>query len=141
VLSVFQNFTGNLKNMKKLLFFLLLFGAIQAKAQVIKGSIDMKDSTINRSIALEVPAGTPKVKYLVKVYLPMGEVTVKLTDSNGKKVGGFTLSTKNSDGSNSPSKGELGGDETPKVFGTWKFNITAEHASGTFDYQIEVVKP
>ena len=42
--------------MKKLLFFLLVMGAVQAKAQVIKGSIDLRDSTFNRSIPFEVTA-------------------------------------------------------------------------------------
>src|SRR5258708_6698406 len=78
--SIFQNFTGNLENMKKLLFFLLVLGAVQAKAQVItiKGFIGVKDSTFNRSIPFEVTAGTNLVKYAIKVFAAEGKVTVTL---------------------------------------------------------------
>jgi hypothetical protein len=139
---VFQNFTGNLENMKKLLFFLLVLGgAVQAKAQVIKGSIDMKDSTINRSIPFEVAAGTKSVKYAVKVYVSVGELTVTLTDPNDKKATGFTLGTSTRNGGNEPSKGEISDNVKPKIPGTWKFNIKAENATGRISYQIEVIKP
>ncbi len=82
--------------MKKLLFFLLVLGAVQAKAQVIKGSIDLRDSTINRSIPFEVPAGTKLVKYDIKVYADVGEITVSLSDPNDKKSMNVTLGTKTS---------------------------------------------
>jgi|GEM_PF-1655025 len=142
MMMVFQNFTGNLENMKKLLFFLLALGAMQAKAQAIKGSITLKDSTLSRSIPVEVAAGTKSIKFTVKVYLAVGEVAVSLTDPNGKKAaGGFSLNTHTKGGGNEPSKGELSADETPKVPGTWKFNIRAKDATGTFNYQIEVVQP
>jgi len=127
--------------MKKLLFILLIVGAAQAKAQVIKGSIDLKDSTINRTIPFEVAAGTKSVKYSVKVYLSVGELTVTLTDPNGKKATGFTLGTKREDGGNDPSKGELGDSFIPKIPGTFKFNIRAEDATGRISYQVEVIKP
>ena len=141
-MMVFQNFTGNLKNMKKLLFFLLSLAAFQAKAQVIKGSIDLKDSTITRSIPVEVAAGAKSIKFTVKVYLALGELSVSLTDPNGKKAsGGFSLDTRTKSGGNAPSKGELSADETPKIPGTWKFNIKAKDANGTFNYKIEVVEP
>ena len=65
---------------------MLILGAAQAKAQVIKGSIDLKDSTINRTIPFDVAAGTKSVKYLVKVYVSEGAVTVSLNDPNEKKV-------------------------------------------------------
>ena len=127
--------------MKKLLFILLILGAVQAKAQTIKGSIDLKDSTINRSIPFEVATGTKSVRYRVKVYVAVGEVTVTLNDPNGKKATGFTIGTKVPSGGNEPSKGELGDDVIPHVFGTWKFNIRAENASGRISYQIDVIKP
>src|SRR5476649_1596869 len=112
---IFQNFTGNLENMKKLLFFLLMLGAIQAKAQVIKGSIDLRDSTFNRSIPFEVTAGTKTVKYVIKVYTDVGEVTVSLSDPNDKKSMNVTLGTQTSSGGHEPSKGELSDDLKPKV--------------------------
>jgi hypothetical protein len=127
--------------MKKLLFFLLILAAAGAKAQVIKGSIDLKDSTINRSIPFEVAAGTKSVKYLVKVYVSVGAVTVSLNDSNDKKVTGFTIGTQIPGGGHEPSKGEMGDEVVPKVSGIWKFNIHAENATGRVSYQVEVIKP
>jgi DUF4097 and DUF4098 domain-containing protein YvlB len=127
--------------MKKLLFFLLILGAAQAKAQTIKGSIDLKDSTINRTIPFEVVAGSRSVKYSVKVYVGTGNLTVTVTDPHDKKAGGFTLSTRTRDGGTEPSKGELGDSYSPPVAGTWKFNIRAENATGRISYQIDVTKP
>ena len=127
--------------MKKLLFFLLVLGAVQAKAQVIKGSIDLRDSTINRSIPFEVTAGTKSVKYVIKVYADVGEVTVSVSDPNDKKSMNVTLGTKTRGGGHEPSKGELSDDLKPKVPGTWKFNISSENATGTISYQIETIKP
>jgi len=127
--------------MKKLLFFLLVLGAVQAKAQVIKGSIDLKDSTINRSIPFEVPTGTKLVKYDIKVYAEIGEVTVSLSDPNDKKSMNITLGTQTSSGGHEASKGELADDLKPKVYGTWKFNIGAENATGRISYQMEITKP
>ena len=127
--------------MKKLLFFLLALGTIQARAQVIKGSIDLKDSTINRSVPFEVTSGTKSVKYLVKVYVSVGAVTVSLNDPNDKKVTGFTIGTSIPGGGHEPSKGEMGDEVSPKVFGTWKFHIRAGNATGTVSYQVEVIKP
>ena len=127
--------------MKKLLFFLLILGAVQAKAQTIKGSIDLKDSTINRTIPFEVAAGNKSVKYAVKVYVTTGAVTVVVTDPHGKKAGGFTIGTATKDGGTEPSKGELGDSYSPPVAGTWKFNIRAENATGKMSYQIDVIKP
>lgn len=127
--------------MKKLLFFLLILGAVQAKAQMIKGSIDLKDSTINRSIPFEVAAGSKSAKYSVKVYVATGELTVTITDPHDKKAGGFTLSTRTRDGGTEPSKGELGDSYSPPIAGTWKFNIKTESATGRISYQIDVIKP
>ena len=129
--------------MKKLLFFLLVLGAIQAKAQtlrVIKGSIDLRDSTFNRSIPFEVVAGTKTVKYDIKVYADAGEVTVSLSDPNDKKSMNVTLGTQTSSGGHEPSKGELSDDLKPKIPGTWKFNIKAENATGKVSYQIVISK-
>jgi len=129
--------------MKKLLFFLLVLGAIQAKAQtlrVIKGSIDLRDSTFNRSIPFEVVAGTKSVKYDIKVYAGVGEVTVSLSDPNDKKSMNVTLGTQTSSGGHEPSKGELSDDLKPKIPGTWKFNIKAENATGKVSYQIVISK-
>jgi hypothetical protein len=127
--------------MKKLLFFLLVLGAVQAKAQVIKGSFDLRDSTINRSIPFEVTAGTKLVKYVIKVYADVGEITVSLSDPNDKKSMNITLGTKTSSGSHEPSKGELSDDLKPKVPGTWRFSISSENATGRVSYQIETIKP
>jgi hypothetical protein len=127
--------------MKKLLFFLLTLAAVQAKAQVIKGSIDLRDSTINRSIPFEVTAGTRLVKYVIKVYAADGEVTVMLTDPNDKKSVIFTLGTETRSGGHEPSQGELSDDLKPKIPGTWKFNIRSENATGRISYQIEIIKP
>jgi len=127
--------------MKKILFFLLALGAIQAKAQFIKGSIDLRDSTINRSIPFEVAAGTKSVKYVVKAYVAVGELTVTLLDPNDKKATGFTLGTRTRSGRSEPSKGEIFDDVNPKIPGTWKFNIRTENATGRISYQIEVIKP
>jgi len=139
---IFQNFTGNLKNMKKLLFFLLVLGAVQVKAQVIKGSMDMRDSTFNRSIPFEVTPETKSVKYLIKVYAALGEVTVTFTDPNDKRSGlNVTLGTQTRGGGHEPSKGELSDDLNPKIPGTWKFNIRAENATGSVSYKIEIIKP
>lgn len=120
---------------------MLILGAAQAKAQVIKGSIDLKDSTITRSIPVQVAAGTRKVKYFVKVYLAIGNLTATLTDPNGKKAGGFTLSTQTKDGHNEPSKGELFDSESTPIPGTWKFNIKAENATGRMNYELDTVAP
>ena len=130
--------------MKKLLFFLLVLGAIQAKAQtlrVINGSIDLRDSTFNRSIPFEVTAGTKTVKYVIKVYADVGEVTVSLSDPNDKKSMNVTLGTQTSSGGYGPSEGELSDDLKPKIPGTWKFNIRAENATGKVSYQIDIKKP
>ena len=129
--------------MKKLLFFLLVLGAVQVKAQtlrVINGSIDLRDSTINRSIPFEVTTGTKLVKYDIKVYAEVGEVTVSLSDPNDKKSMNVTLGTQTSGGGHEASKGELSDDLKPKVYGTWKFNINAENATGRISYQIEISK-
>jgi hypothetical protein len=129
--------------MKKLLFFLLVLGAIQAKAQtlrVIKGSIDLRDSTINRSIPFEVTEGTKTVKYVIKVYADAGVVTVSVSDPNDKKYMNVTLGTQTSSGGHEPSKGELSDDLKPKIPGTWKFNISSENATGKVSYQIEISK-
>jgi len=127
--------------MKKLLFFLLALGAIQAKAQVIKGSIDLRDSTINRSIPIEVPAGTKSVKYDIKVYADVGEITVVLTEPSGKRSFNVTLGTKTSSGGHEPSKGEMSDSVSVKVPGTWNFYIRAENVTGTISYEIEAIKP
>ena len=129
--------------MKKLLFFLLLLGAVQAKAQVvtIKGFIGVKDSTFNRSIPFEVTAGTSSVKYAIKVFAAEGEVTVTLTDPNDKRSMNVTLGTKTRSGGYGPSEGELSDDLKPKIPGTWKFNIRAENVTGRISYQIDIKKP
>jgi hypothetical protein len=126
--------------MKKLLFILLILGAAQAKAQVIKGSIDLKDSAINRTIPFDVAAGTKSVKYLVKVYVSEGAVTVSLNDPNEKKVTGFTIGTQIPGGGHEPSKGEMGDEVTPKAFGTWKFKIHTGNATGRVSYEVEIIK-
>lgn len=120
---------------------MLILGAIQAKAQQIKGSIDLRDSTITRTIPFEVAAGSKTVKYRVKVYIGTGELSVIVTDPHDKKAGGFTLGTKTSDGKTEPSKGELGDNYSPPVAGTWKFNIRSENATGRISYQIDIIKP
>jgi hypothetical protein len=127
--------------MKKLLFFLMVLGAVGAKAQVIKGSIDMRDSTISRSIPFEVTAGTKSVKYIVKVYALTGQVTVVLIDPTDKKYVNVTIGTKTHSGGNEPSKGELSDEMNPKMPGIWKFSISSENATGTVSYQIETIKP
>jgi len=127
--------------MKKLLFFLLVLGAVHAKAQVIKGSIDLRDSTINRSIPFEVPAGTKSVKYDVKVYADVGEITVMLTEPGGKKSFNVTLGTKTSSGGHESSKGEMIDNVSVKIPGTWNFYIRAENVTGKISYQIELKKP
>ena len=127
--------------MKKLLFFLLVLGAVQAKAQVIKGSIDLRDSTFNRSIPFEVTAGTKTVKYVIKVYADEGEVTVSLNDPNDKKSMNVTLGTQTSSGGHEPSKGEMTDNVSVKIPGTWNFYIRAENVTGTISYQIELIKP
>jgi hypothetical protein len=127
--------------MKKLLIFLLVLGAVQVKAQVIKGSIDLRDSTFNRSIPFEVTAGTRSVKYDIKVYADEGEVTVTLTDPDDKRPVNVTLGTRARSGGHEPSKGELADNVNVKVPGTWKFNIRAENATGKISYQIELIKP
>ena len=130
--------------MKKLLFFLLVLGAVQVKAQdvTIKGFIAMKDSTFNRTIPFEVTPGANLVKYTIKVFAAEGEVTVTLTDPNEKKSSlNVTLGTKTRSGGYAPSEGELSDDLKPKIPGTWKFNIKAENVTGRISYQIEIKKP
>jgi hypothetical protein len=129
--------------MKKLLFFLLVLGAMQAKAQVItiKGFMGVKDSTFNRSIPFEVATGTYSVKYAIKVFAAEGEVTVTLTDPNDKRSLNVTLGTKTGSGGYGPSEGELSDDLKPKIPGTWKFNISAANATGRISYQIDIKKP
>jgi len=127
--------------MKKLLIFLLALGAIQAKAQVIKGSISLRDSTINRTIPFEVPAGIKSVKYDIKVYADIGEITVVLTEPSGKRSFNVTLGTKTSSGGHEPSKGEMSDSVSVKVPGTWNFYIRAENVTGTISYEIEAIKP
>lgn len=127
--------------MKKLLFFLLLLGAVQVKAQAIKGSINLRDSTFNRSIAFIVTAGTKSVKYDIKVYAEVGEVTVRLTEPSGKKSFNVTIGTQASVRGHESSKGEMIDNVEVKVPGTWTFYIQAENATGTIDYQIEPIKP
>src|SRR5580692_2820276 len=100
--------------MKKLLFFLLVLGTVQVKAQVIKDSFDMKNNTINRSIPFEVTAGTKSVKYAIKVYAAEGEVTVTLTDPNDKRSVNVKLGTQARGGGHEPSKGEISDDMNPK---------------------------
>ena len=120
---------------------MLALGAMQAKAQVIKGSVDLRDSTINRSIPFGVTAGTITVKYDIKVYAATGEVTVTLVDPNDKRSSlNVTLGTKTSSGGHEPSKGELSDDMHPKIPGTWKFNFKADNATGKISYQIEIKK-
>ncbi len=129
--------------MKKLLFFLLVLGAVQVKGQVItlKGFIGMKDSTFSRTIPFEVTPGTSLVKYAIKVFAAEGEVTVTLTDPNEKKSSlNVTLGTKTRSGGYAPSEGELTDDLKPKITGTWKFNIKAENATGRISYQIAIIK-
>jgi len=129
--------------MKKLLFFLLVLGAIQAKAQVItiKGFIGVKDSTFNRSIPFDVTAGTNSVKYAIKATAFAGEVTITLTDPNGKRYVNVTLGTKTRSTGYGPSEGDLSDNLKPKISGTWKFNIKAENAFTQINYQIEIKKP
>ena len=129
--------------MKKLLFFLLVLGAIQAKAQgvTLKGFIGVKDSTFNRSIPFEVTTETSSVKYAIKVFAASGEVTVTLTDPNDKKSLNVTIGTKTRTDGYGPSEGELSDDLKPKIPGTWKFNIRAENVTGRISYQIDIKKP
>ena len=87
----------------------------------------MKVSTFNRSIPFEVTAGTNSVKYTIKVFAAVGEVTVTLTDPNDKKVVNVTLGTKTISGGYGPSEGDLSDNLKPKISGTWKFNIKAEN--------------
>lgn len=126
--------------MKKLLFLSLVLGAIQSKAQMIKGSIDMRDTSFTQSVPFNVTAGTKSVKYLIKVYADLGRVTVTLTDPNEKRFSNVTIGTETPGGDNEPSKGELWDDAQLKIPGTWKFIIRAEKASGRVSYQIETIK-
>jgi hypothetical protein len=119
----------------------MVLGAVGTKAQVIKGSIDMRDSTISRSIPFEVTAGTKSVKYLVKVYVAEGKVKVTLIDPSNKKYVDVTIGMKIRSGGNEPSKGELSDEMNPKIPGIWKFSISSENATGTVSYQIETIKP
>jgi hypothetical protein len=129
--------------MKKLLFFLLVLGSIQAKAQgvTLKGFIGVKDSTFNRSIPFEVTTETNSIKYAIKVFAASGEVTVTLTDPNDKKSLNVTIGTKTRTEGYGPSEGELSDDLKPKIPGTWKFNIRAENVTGRISYQIDIKKP
>ena len=120
---------------------MLALGAIQAKAQVIKGSISLRDSTINRTIPFEVPAGIKSVKYDIKVYADIGEITVVLTEPSGKRSFNVTLGTKTSSGGHEPSKGEMIDNVSVKTPGTWNFYIRAENVTGTIGYEIEAIKP
>src|SRR3569833_186887 len=127
--------------MKKLLFLLLILGAVTARAQTIKGSIDLRDSTFTRSIPFDVAAGTKSVKYFVKVYVSVGAVTITLNDPNDKKATGFTIGTAMPGGGHEASRGEMGDNVVPHVFGTWKFNIKAENATGRISYEVDIIKP
>jgi hypothetical protein len=121
--------------MKKLLFLFLVLAAASAKAQTIKGSIDLKDSTINRTIPFEVATGTKSLKYVVKVYVDLGQVTVTLSDPNGRTPTNITIG-----GGHEASKGELSDDVKTKIPGTWKFNFRSDRATGKISYEIEIIK-
>ena len=136
----FQNFTGNLENMKKLLLLVLLFGAFRAKAQM-NSSIDLRDSTITRVIPVEVPAGTKTLKYSVKVDLTAGEATLTFNDPNGKKEGGFTVNAQKKGGGRERSKVESSDSNSPPITGTWKLTIRTQSATGRITYDIDVIKP
>jgi len=120
---------------------LLVLGAVQAKAQVIKGSIELRDSAINRSIPIEVPAGAKSVKYDVKVYADVGEIKVTLTEPSTKKSFNVTIGTKASSTGHEPSKAEMSDDVSVKIPGNWTFYIRAENATGTISYEFEILKP
>ncbi|QKJ30738.1 hypothetical protein HQ865_13575 [Mucilaginibacter mali] len=127
--------------MKKLLFLLLALVAVGAKAQGLKGTIDLKDSVINRSIPFEVAAGAKNLKYAVRADLTNGEATLTFTDPKGKKAGGFTLSSKTKGGGSERSKVESSESTSTPVAGTWNLAIKTEKATGRITYDIEVIKP
>jgi hypothetical protein len=137
--------------MKKLLFFLLVFGAIQVKAQVttessatwevIKDSFDIRDSTFIRIVPFVVKSETKPVKYDIKIYAKIGEITVSLTDPTEKISMNITIGNKNHSAGDEPSKGEISDDKPLKIPGTWKFSINSKNATGTISYQIETIKP
>lgn len=127
--------------MKKLLFLLLVLVGAQVKAQAIKGSIDLKDSTINRTVPFEVAEGARSVKYALKVYVSRGAVTVTITDPHEKKATGFTAGSQQPGGGHEASKVESSDSVSPPVAGIWKLNIRTENATGRISYQIDVIKP
>jgi hypothetical protein len=79
--------------MKKLLLIILIFKVFQCKGQeIVKGSIELKDSTINRTITFNVPKGTTKIDYSAKGHLTEGMLSLTVTNPDGKPDGGFQLS-------------------------------------------------
>lgn len=122
--------------MKKLILFILLFRAFQCEAQsAVKGSIEFKDSVINRTISFKVEKGARKVSYTVEAYIKFGKLGVSLTDPNGKQHGGFELGSEPDVSKKvKPSKGTITNDVDLPVPGTWVMNIWVRKGTGHLSY-------
>jgi hypothetical protein len=126
--------------MKKLLIIILIFKVFQCQGQaIVKGSIELKDSTINRTITFTVPKGTTKFDYSAKGYLTQGMLFLVVMTPGGKQDGGFQLScSPNKHGGTEPSKGELENNVRSPVPGVWRLYIRVDKGSGRLSYQVNL---
>lgn len=123
--------------MKKIagLLFVLAF-AVTGKAQTnFEKKINLKDSTINQTITMEIKQGVPVIRCWVNSYLSEGELSFKIYDPENKQEGGFGLDAI-VDGEKKPSSGRMTHQISAPIPGTWKIQIKVTGATGTLFYKV-----
>jgi hypothetical protein len=128
--------------MEKLIIIILFFKAFQCEAQlIIKNSIELKDTTMDRSITFEVPKGTQQFKYILTGFLTSGVFSVSLSDPDNNQKEGFQLTAEAGKTETiKPAKGEMLKTIDSPLPGIWKLNIRTRNGLGKFTYQINFIK-
>jgi hypothetical protein len=122
--------------MKKLLFVIFLVKASYSDAQTtIEKFIELKDSTIAKTVTFDIKKGASIIKCSVKSFLSGGELSFKILDPEGKVEGRFWLDTIN-DGESKPSSGRMTHEGKSPLAGTWKLQIQTTGATGNLNYKI-----
>lgn len=126
--------------MKTLIFsFIFLVKVSCAGAQTtMDKAIHLKDSSIVRTLQLEIKQGTQEIKFSVNGYLSVGELSFKIEDPEGKQEGGFQLIALGDNGKRSPGSGVMTHNVVHPLTGSWKIKIQTNHANGTLRYRIEI---
>jgi hypothetical protein len=101
----------------------------------LENKIDLNDSSISRTIALDIKKGTSEISFYIAGYLSDGWLSFLIADPEGKREGQFQLEAI-SDGKKGPGKGRMEHKVDRPIEGRWEIRIRTNHAKGNLSYKI-----